>query len=139
MKPYSLLLLFCSLCLCFGACKKDSGGAGGTTPAQARPAKRESPVTLGQRLYVTKGCMACHTKDGKKSTAPTFKGLYGSKRTVITKGKTHTVTADDAYIIRSIQKPKADIVKGYEKVLMVTVPISNEEAVALTAYIKSLK
>lgn len=97
------------------------------------------PVAVGERLYTSRGCMACHTKDGKKGTAPSFKGLYGTRRVVVTKGKVRTVRADDAYIIRSIRTPKADLVRGYEKVLMVTVPISQAEAVALAAFIKSLK
>ena len=100
----------------------------------------DSLVAKGKRLYTSKGCVACHSLDGSKKVGPSFKGVYGHEVEVFTNGKLRKIKVDDAYLKRSILKPKADLVKGYEKgAPMVTVPIKPEEADALVAFIKSLK
>ena len=68
-----------------------------------------SPVKKGRALYNSLSCSACHTLDGSGGAGPTFKHLYRSKVKLST-GK--TVIADDAYLIRSIRDPDAQIVKG---------------------------
>src|SRR5919109_5520055 len=68
----------------------------------------------GQKLYASLGCQGCHTTDGTKSTGPTFKGLFGSK-VKLTSG---TVTADEAYLIESIENPDKQIVAGYHAGIM---------------------
>lgn len=93
----------------------------------------------GQDLFAQKGCVACHSTDGSRKIGPSLKGVFGSKRTVVSNGRTHTLTADDAYLTRSITVPDADKVKGFETVPMIKVPLKPDEVTALIAFIKTLK
>jgi cytochrome c oxidase subunit 2 len=94
---------------------------------------------IGEDLFKSKGCNACHTTDGSSGTGPTWKGLYGSQVTLDTGEK---LTADDAYLRESILDPDAKIVEGFDPGLMSAVippgSITDEEADALVAYIKTL-
>ena len=89
----------------------------------------------GQELSVSKGCVACHSIDGTTIIGPSWKGLYGSQESL---EDGSSVTVDDAYIKESILNPTIKITKGYQP-LMPVLPVTDEEIVALTAYIKSLK
>lgn len=93
------------------------------------------PVEVGKSLYSSKGCIGCHTVDGSVVIGPSFKGLYG-KDEVLEDGT--TVHVDDAYLKESIQEPQAKIVKGFVTP-MTNMGVTDDEVVALTAYIKTLK
>ena len=69
---------------------------------------------------------------------PTYKGLYGSRVTVLTNGKERTITADDAYLRRSVERPKADVAKGFPDI-MPSIPLRPAEVDAIVQYIKALK
>ncbi|MFN8051992.1 MAG: cytochrome c [Acidimicrobiales bacterium] len=56
----------------------------------------------GEAVVKANACAACHSINGDALTGPTWKGLYGSKITLKGGG---TVTADAAYIERSIREP----------------------------------
>ncbi len=92
----------------------------------------------GQKVLEEKGCPGCHSTDGTKKIGPTFKGLYGSKVTVLTNGVERAITADKDYIKRSVTDPGADIVKGYPNI-MPKLPLTNEELEAIVEYLESLK
>ncbi|MEJ2421215.1 MAG: cytochrome c oxidase subunit II [Acidobacteriota bacterium] len=98
-------------------------------------------AALGKQIYETKGCKGCHSLNGSKVVGPTWKGLYGSKVTVVTNGKQRTVTADDAYIERSILEPNADIVKGFPSGVMPSEKgnLSKKDIQAVIDYMKTLK
>jgi cytochrome c2 len=119
-----------------------TGGAGATTTTGGGGGGGGGggDAAKGQQLYASLGCQGCHTVSGQNATGPTFKGLAGSKVS-LTDGK--TVTADDAYLLESIQDPDAQIVKGYAKGVMASVikkgQVSKADADALIAYIKTLK
>jgi cytochrome c oxidase subunit 2 len=81
------------------------------------------------------GCAGCHSTDGSVRVGPTWKGLAG-KRVVLEDGS--TVTADDAYLRRSITDPSAQRVKG-ANVEMPKLAVSPEQVDAIVAYIKTLK
>ena len=89
----------------------------------------------GKKLY-DKMCSECHGKNGKgvPGDAPPLRGLVGS-RVKLTDGT--TVTADEAYILQSIKKPDAKVVKGYS--VMPQLGVSDADAKVLIEYIKSLK
>ena len=93
----------------------------------------------GKTLATQKGCISCHTTDGRPSVGPTWKGLYGSK-VVLDDGT--TVTANDAYLTESILHPSAKTVKGFKAGQMETVIKENsippDQVTALVAYIKSV-
>ena len=67
-------------------------------------------VELGRKLYISGGCNACHTLDGRTGTGPTWKGIWGETH-VMTTGE--RVTVDENYIRESILDPNAKIVAGY--------------------------
>ena len=90
---------------------RSTSTATATTPS-ASPAQL---LARGKVLYAADGCSGCHSLTGAAGAGPTFKGLAGSTVT-LTDGS--TVTADDAYLSRSITDPDAEIVKGYQSGIM---------------------
>ena len=66
-------------------------------------------------LFSSDACSACHSINGTKGVGPTVKGLAGG-RVELSDGS--TVTADDAYLAKSITDPDAQIVAGYQKGVM---------------------
>jgi cytochrome c oxidase subunit II len=104
---------------------------------------REEAATAaqtGRKIAEAKGCQSCHSVDGTKSIAPTWKGLYGS-RVELTDGT--TVVANQTYLRQSMLDPSAKTVKGFKEGLMETVikssSLSEPEVRALIAYIKTLR
>lgn len=104
----------------------------------ANPAVNKVLVEKGKTLLTAKGCTACHSEDGSKRIGPTFLGLFGSQRRVITAGKERVVLADAAYVKKSILDPKADLAKGFEQIPMVVPPTTDDEIAAMTAYLETL-
>jgi mono/diheme cytochrome c family protein len=80
-------------------------------PVQVTPAL----ITRGKSLYASDGCSACHSLTGAPGAGPSFKGLAGGTSTLTTG---QAVTADDAYLERSIADPDAQVVKGYHPGIM---------------------
>lgn len=101
----------------------------------------DSPTANGQRIMKNIGCFACHSVDGTKLVGPTFKGLYGHTATVITGGNERQLTVDDEYIKRSIYDPNADVVKGFNKGLMLPYKgqLSDDDVSQIIEYLKTLK
>jgi cytochrome c oxidase subunit II len=101
----------------------------------------DSPTANGKRIMKNIGCFACHTIDGTKLVGPSLKGVYGSKQIVITGRDEHEVLADDEYIKRSVYDPNADVVKGFNKGLMLsyTGQLSEADVKQITEYLKTLK
>lgn len=94
-------------------------------------------IAKGEQLYLTLGCAQCHTKDGKRLMAPTFKGLYG-KEEKLNDGSTIVVDAD--YIKESVLHPEAKIVAGYRPMHPPQAwDLDDETLNALVAFIHSLK
>jgi cytochrome c oxidase subunit 2 len=98
----------------------------------------EPDPARGEKVFKLKGCVACHSTDGTKIVGPTWKGLYGSKLTVVADGKESEVTADEEYITRSIRHPPKEVVKGF-KPQMPKADLKDRDVADLLAYIKSLK
>lgn len=78
----------------------------------------ELPDHPGLAIIKANGCITCHSLDGARIVGPTFKGLYGSKRTVVTAEEEKEVEANDEYIKRSITDPNIEVLKGFNKGLM---------------------
>ncbi len=96
-----------------------------------------SPAELGKDLYSQRGCLACHSIDGKEVIGPTFKNLYGKTETL---ADDSTVLVDENYLMESIYEPNAKMVKGYPP----TMPsfkgiLTEKEVTAIIEYIKTLK
>ena len=114
--------------------------AAGTTTSTGGGGAAAGDATKGKALYTSLGCVGCHSIDGSSGTGPTFKGLAGSQ-VQLTSGQ--TVTADPAYLAKSIDDPDAEIVKGYAPGIMSAVikpgSVSQSDTADLVAYIESLK
>jgi cytochrome c oxidase subunit 2 len=99
-----------------------------------------SAAVRGQYLYTADACSSCHSLDGTNGVGPTFKGLAGS---IVTLSDGSTITADDAYLAKSITDPDAQIVEGFQRGVM-SASISSfglsakpQYVAALVAFIKS--
>jgi cytochrome c oxidase subunit 2 len=105
-------------------------------PVEATPAL----VARGKPLYAADGCAACHSLTGSSGVGPGLGGIAG-RAVVLADGR--TVTADDAYLERSITDADAEIVKGYRKGLMSAAVAGfglsgkPDDVRALVAFIKS--
>lgn len=110
------------------------------TPAPAPAQSTPALVARGKALFASDSCSSCHSLTGSAGAGPTLKGLAGSTVT-LTGGE--TVTADTAYLERSIADPDAQIVEGYRAGIMSAAIASaglsaNPGAVgALVAFIQS--
>jgi cytochrome c oxidase subunit 2 len=115
-----------------------SATTGQTTTTGPKPSPGDA--AKGKALFTSLGCASCHSIDGSPGTGPTLKGLFGSQ-VKLTNGK--TVTADDAYLLESIEDPDAEIVEGFQPGIMSSVikphQVAQQDAQDLIAYIKTLK
>ena len=98
------------------------------------------PLPEGHAILKNNGCFACHSLDGTKLVGPSFKGLYGSERVVVTADGEKTVQALDEYIRTSIYEPDKEVVKGYNKGLMQAYDklVSEEDIVKINEYLKTI-
>jgi cytochrome c oxidase subunit II len=95
-----------------------------------------NPVVAGEKLFTEKACNTCHVGAGV-GRAPSLNGVYGAK---ILLADGSTVIADEAYIRESMLQPNAKIVAGYQPVMPTFQgQLTEEQILALTAYIKSLQ
>ena len=107
--------------------------------SKTETAPEEGPPD-GAALFAAKGCVACHSVDGSKRVGPSLKGIYQSSQRVVTAGKNRTVTADEAYLRRSIEEPGADVVEGFRPIMPpFGSSLSAEEVDALVRYLKELR
>ena len=91
----------------------------------------------GKAITAAKGCIACHTADGTKLVGPSYKGIYG---TDVKLADGSTVKIDENYIRESIENPTAKVVEGFPPSMPPYKGLVNEEEImAITEYIKSLK
>ena len=96
----------------------------------------KTPEEIGKLVYQSQGCSACHTLDGSKGAAPTWKDLYMSQQPT----NAGSVLADDNYIRESIYTPAAKLVEGYPNNMPVytTAQIDERRMQGLIAYMKSI-
>ena len=111
----------------------------GSQPVAKRPF--EPTLEKGKALYAQLGCIGCHSVDGSREgrTGPSWLGLFGSKRKLLTG---ETVTADEAYLKESILKPAAKVAEGAvngEAGMPIYEGVLNEEQLAsIILYARSL-
>ena len=126
---FAALVLGCSAV--FGLKYVSASVNGGGGPALAM----DDPIRLGQELYQSSGCMACH-QPMDSSIAPTLYGIGGKDRPL---ASGETVVADDAYLAESILYSRAKVVKGYAPAMPGYETVFDEDEVAhLIAYVRSL-
>lgn len=96
----------------------------------------------GLTLLKQNACLTCHSQDGSKIIGPSFKGIYGEEVEVITEsGEEMKVTIDDDYLRNSIYEPNKQVVKGYNKGMMISYKeqLKEEDVQQIIEYIKNLK
>lgn len=94
-------------------------------------------VTEGLEAASRNGCLACHTLDGQPHIGPTWAGLYRSTRS-FTHGE--PVTADEAYLTRSMMDPLAEVVAGFQPVMPTYQgALTHAEVGAIVELIRSLR
>jgi cytochrome c oxidase subunit 2 len=98
------------------------------------------PEDPGLIILKNTGCLACHSIDGLKLVGPSFKGLFGSQRNVITGGAEKTVAADESYINRSVYDPDYEVVSGFNKGLMKSYKgtLSEPDLAIVITYLRTL-
>jgi len=105
-----------------------------------KPAPRRKPSAADSsalKILDARQCLVCHTVDGTPMLGPSFLGLYGSKRLVISSGKQRNAIADEAYLRRAISEPGADVTVGFPPSMPVA-PLTKPELDSVTAYLMSL-
>jgi cytochrome c oxidase subunit 2 len=91
----------------------------------------------GEIIAGRTGCLACHTVDGTPGSGPTWKGLAGSSRPLVSG---ETVIADDAYLTNSIVDPGSQVVLGFDNIMPPDYgeSLTDQELGDLVEFIKSL-
>ena len=110
------------------------------TSVQVSP--KEIPAwEAGLEVLRKNGCNVCHSSDGSRLIGPSFLDLYGKPVQVLTGGSEREVIADSAYIRNSIYRPNDDVVKGYNRGLMLSYEgiVTEEEIGSIVAYLKHIK
>lgn len=92
-------------------------------------------VALGRQVAQDRGCLGCHTVDGRAAVGPSWLGLYGKQETL---ADGSTVAVDGAYIKESITAPAAKVVEGFPPAMPAYTNLSAQELDALVAYLASL-
>ena len=97
-----------------------------------------SMAEKGQKLASGKGCVACHSQDGKSGVGPTWKGLWGRDEEMSDGLKVHV---DENYLRESILMANAKIVKGFPGGVMPIFQgqLNEDQVTALIEFIKTLK
>ncbi len=99
----------------------------------------QDPVSIGERLAKNNGCFACHSIDGNEGVGPTWQGLYGSEKTLVSG---ETLQVDETYLHESIVNPNSQIVLGFPANVMASnygEIFSEEEINYMIEFIKSLE
>jgi cytochrome c oxidase subunit 2 len=73
-----------------------------------------SPVERGELWVNQFGCVGCHSTDGSVMAGPTWQNLFGREE-LLEDGT--TVTIDEAYMMKSILEPGAQIVNGFQNLM----------------------
>ena len=99
----------------------------------------QDPISIGERLAKNNGCFACHSIDGNDGVGPTWQGLYGSEKTLVSG---ETLLVDEAYLHEAIVNPNGQIVSGFPANVMASnygEIFSDEEINNMIEFIKSLE
>lgn len=88
----------------------------------------------GKQIANSNGCASCHGSDGQGGVGPGWRGIADTE---VELADGTTVVRDDAYLLRSILDPEAEVVPGFA-VNMPTNALTEEQARDVVAYIREL-
>ena len=114
---------------------EDAPEPGKALPKEAKPTPKD--LAPGLEVLTAKGCLECHSVDGKPMVGPTLKGIYGKEQQVIIAGVPKTIIVDDAFLRRVITNPTDVEVRGYPPAMPET-PLTEQELSEVIRYIKTL-
>jgi len=103
--------------------------------AEAHPDLKDLPPGLA--VLTAKGCITCHSVDGKPMVGPTLKALFGREQQVQVAGVLKQVRVDEAYLRRAIKNPSLEVVYGYPNA-MPRVSLTDQEVSTILGYLKTL-
>ena len=103
--------------------------------AEAPPDLKDMPPGLA--VLTAKGCLECHSVDGKPMVGPTLKGVFGRQEHVIIAGVAKTIVVDEAFLRRVIMNPTDVEIRGYPPAMPET-PLTEQELSEIVRYIKTL-
>lgn len=89
----------------------------------------------GQELYQQSGCAGCHGRAGEGGVGPVLAGIADTERPLL---DGTTVLADQAYLVRSIMEPNAQLVDGYS-LRMPSNDLTRAEVDDIIAFIRELE
>jgi cytochrome c oxidase subunit II len=90
---------------------------------------------IGEQLFATQGCQACHTTDGTPGIGPSLFGTWGEPRPQ-TDGTSPIMDAD--YVIESITNPSARITAGFPPAMPPYPHLTERQLQGLVAYIMQI-
>jgi cytochrome c oxidase subunit 2 len=106
----------------------------GAASCSSDPGDLSEQAARGRQTSISNGCASCHGTDGQGGVGPSWVGLAGSEFEL---ADGSTMVADDAYLLRSILDPAAEIVPGYS-VNMPQNALTEDQALDIVAYIDEL-
>jgi cytochrome c oxidase subunit 2 len=108
--------------------------------AQRQGATADDPgdlAALGREVAARRGCLSCHTIDGQPHIGPTWVAMYHEP---VRLADGRVVSADDAYLTRSMMDPLAELVAGYAPVMPTYRGVLEQpEVAALLEFMKTLE
>ena len=107
-------------------------GCGGDEDEPALELSAEAEA--GREIVETRGCAACHGADGRGVVGPSWDGLPGGE---VELEDGTMVLADEAYLLRAILAPDAEIRAGFQ-LEMPENDLTPAEAESVIAYMKAL-
>jgi cytochrome c oxidase subunit II len=99
--------------------------------------KSKTPAQVGEKIFKQRGCVQCHSIEGKSGTGPHLNGIFGHS-VKLTSGE--TVIAEENYIRQSVLDPASQVVAGFQPVMpSFQGRLKDKEIDAVIEYLKTLK
>jgi mono/diheme cytochrome c family protein len=90
---------------------------------------------IGEKLFNTVGCLACHSVTGETRYGPPLKFSPDREVVVIRSGSRVSLKPDRQYIIRSLKQPDFEKVDGFQGKKMPSINLSEEDIEYLADYL----
>lgn len=94
----------------------------------------QTPEDRGRALANERGCTACHALSSTRGIGPGWGGIYGTTRNLKGGG---SVVVDEYYLRRAMLEPSAEIVDGFDPV-MIPAAVNEAQIADIIALIQSL-
>ena len=99
----------------------------------------ETPEARALALLDKHSCLECHTVAPQKTGLISLRGILGRKTTVVEKGQERQITADEAYLEKSIRDPGAQVLKDYPDSMPPPDDMTPAELQEIVQYLKGLR